>query len=173
MRKTINSDIFGTKCADTDLFICSFYFNTVAFVYICHHHRHEYGTDSVSNLLMTWCVVTGVCVRARTTVAVIHWTSLRTAAAGGSEQVLTDAEFVWLYYGSVWVGGLRVMSSPDDADVTGNYFLFPQRRRLSSCLGVREHPLVELLTSCPAELLSVSNHQHFKVKPQSWFYKRH
>lgn len=111
------------------LFMCSFFFNTVAFVDICHHHRHEYGTDSVSNLLMTWCVVTGVCVRARTTVTVIHRASLRMAAVGGGEQVLTDAEFVRLYYGSVWVGGLWVMSSPDDADVTGSYCTFSTEKK--------------------------------------------
>lgn len=63
------------------------------------------------------------------------------------------------------------MSSPDDADVTSlSLFVFSlslQRRRLSRCLGVSEHPLVELLTSCVVELLSLSNHQRFKVKAQT------
>lgn len=65
------------------------------------------------------------------------------------------------------------MSLPDDADVTSIFFFFSQRRRLLSCLGVSEHPLVELLTSCPAELLSVSNHQHFKVKTTVSFKSQH
>lgn len=155
-----------------------FLINSLAFVHIssrhCHHNRFlltfrfisstaqivsvlhwrhdvwrlEFGV--VSELGQQWLSFIG-----RAYVWRASWvTPLR-----GSEQVPTDDEFVRLTTALFeWV-----VSWPDDADVT-SIFIFLQRRRLPSCLGVREHPLVELLTSCPAELQSVSNHQ-FKVEP--------
>ena len=111
---------------------------------------------------MTWCLLSGV------------WPRVRAQLDSGSHSLagrLRDCN-QWLYWGGatrcrVTLSGVRVFVwlAAARSDVTAWrpwccccwchwFFSSLQRRRLSGCLGVSEHPLVELLTSCAAESVS-------------------
>lgn len=134
----------------------------------CHHwiicpplHVLVLGQpNSISNLMIIWCVVTGL------------WTLCQSSANSDSHSLdgrlritnimsdstddggQTGADWRWLcltYCGSVheWVGCEWCHCLMMLMSLFFFFFVcfFFQRRRLSSCLGVSEHPLVELLQS--------------------------
>lgn len=81
-------------------------------------------TDSISNLMMTWCVLAGFLHCVRATVRVIHWTCV--TAMMESRQVLTLCNFLWLCARVGWEwchSSLMLMSL---------FFLFPEKTAVQS-----------------------------------------